>query len=99
MKKVMFTYYLIAFLVSIAFDCLMDVKNWVDFIKNLICSCLAASIIILVGSELNWSVEKICIGIIIASSYARPIVYGVNKQIKEFFKDPKAFIDKYKDMK
>lgn len=99
MKKLMLTYYLIAILVSLAFDCLMDVKHWVDFIKNLICACLAASIVILIGSELHWSVEKICVGIIIASAYARPVVYGINRQIKEFFKDPKAFIDKYKDKK
>lgn len=99
MKKIMFTFYALSILVSVAFSFLMNVRNWVEFLKNVICSMLASSLVILVGQEQGWSVEKIMIGIVISSGYARPVVYGVNNQIKEFFKDPKAYIDKYKDRK
>lgn len=99
MKKIMLTYYFTAVLVSVAFSFLMNVNNWVEFLKNIICSSLAASLVILAGQELQWSPHKILIGIIIACGYARPIVYGVNGQIKEFFKDPQAYIEKYKGKK
>lgn len=99
MKKIMLTYYFAAFLVSVAFSFLMNVKNWVEFMKNIICSSLATSLVILAGQEFQWSPHKILIGIIIACGYARPIVYGINGQIKEFFKDPQAYIEKYKGKK
>jgi len=96
MKKIMALYYLIGTIIGIAASTLMDVKTWKDYLKSLICTSIATSIIILVGRELNWSQEKIMLGIIVSGCYARPIVYGINKLIKEFFKDPKAFIEKYK---
>lgn len=99
MKKITMIYYFIAFLVSMAFSFLMNVNNWVELLKNTICSLLAASIVLLVGQEMGWSPYKVMIGIIVACGYARPIIYGVNAQIKEFFKDPQAYIDKYKGKK
>lgn len=96
MKKLMFLFYVISAVVCLAFSALFDVKTWKDLLKNLICSFLGASLIILIGAEFKWSPTKVLFGIIVASGYARPIVYGVNRQLKEFFKDPKAYIDKYK---
>lgn len=99
MKRIMFIYYTIAIVVGIAVSVLMDVKNWKDYLKSLICAVMAASIVILAGQELLWSKEKIMLGIILLCCYARPIVYGINKLIKEFFKDPKTFIEKYRGLK
>lgn len=92
----MLIYYTIAIVIGIAVSVLMDAKTWKDYVKSLICASIAASIVVLAGIELNWSQEKIMLGILVLSCYARPIVYGINKLIKEFFKDPKVFIEKYK---
>lgn len=96
MKNIILMYYIICAIVCFAFSTLMDVKSWKDIFKNLICSLLAATVVILVGKEYAWSETKVLLGVIIASGYARPVVYGVNRQIKEFFKDPKSYMDRYK---
>lgn len=96
MKKIMFTYYVIACVIGIAVSVLMDIRTWKELLKNLICVSISTSLIILIGREYNWTIERTMLAIIISSCYARPVVYGVNRLIKEFFKDPKAFIDKYK---
>lgn len=99
MKRIMFIYYTVATLVAIAVAVLFDVKTWAGLIKGLICAYMAASIIILVGEEFKWSFVKTVALIIPVAAYARPCIYGFNKLIKEFFADPKAFIEKYKGLR
>lgn len=96
MRKIMFIYYVIACVIGIAVSVLMDIKTWKELLKNLICVSISTSLIILIGREYHWTAERTMLAIIISSCYARPVVYGINSLIKEFFKDPKAFIDKYK---
>lgn len=96
MKKIVLLYYLISILVGIAVCVLTDITRWKDALKTLITGVLAASIVFLVGRELAWSVEKTMAGIIIASCYSRPVVYGLFDLLKEFFTDPQKFIEKYK---
>lgn len=99
MRKIMYTWYAICFVVASAAAFLMDTNNIKDLVKTLVCAAIGASTIILLGDELQWTDQRITLGVILASCYARPIVYGVNKQIKEFFLDPKKYIEKYKGMK
>lgn len=96
MKKIMWVYYLVSALVAGLACFLMDVKNIKDLLKGIVCAGIGASLVIILGRELAWSENKILAGVMVISCYARPIVYGINTQIKEFFKDPKAFLDKYK---
>ena len=92
----MFVYYAIACVIGIAVSVLMDINTWRELLKNLICVTLSTSLIVLIGQEYHWSQERTMLAIIVSSCYARPVVYGVNALVKEFFRDPKAFIDKYK---
>lgn len=96
MKKMLTLLSIISIIVCVAFSWLMDVKTWKDLIKNLICSYTAAVVVFLIGIENHWSEIKILAAIILASAYARPVVFGINRQIKEFFKDPKTYFDKFR---
>lgn len=99
MKKLMIIITILITIISIAFSWIMSAKTWKDFLIGVICSYFIAGVVILIGISYSWSPGKILLAIIMAAGYARPIVFGINRQIKEFFKDPKAFIDKYKELK
>ena len=95
MKKIMLFYYCVCFIVGAMAAFLKDTKNLKDLLKTLICAALAGSIVILIGWEYQWSVVKLFAAGIIVSAYARPVIYGINKQIKEFFADPQSYINKF----
>lgn len=95
----MFIYYTLATFVAIAVAVLFDVKTWSGLIKGLICAYMAATIVILFGQEFHWGELKTAALIIPVAAYARPCIYGINKILKEFFADPKAFIEKYKELR
>lgn len=98
-KKIMIVTMILIAVISIAFSWIMSAKLWKDFLIGLICSFFAAGVVCLIGATYHWSNEKVLLGMIIVSGYARPIVFGINRQIKEFFKDPKSFIEKYRSLK
>ncbi len=96
MKKIMRLYYIVSAIVALTVCFIMDVKKIKDFLKGIACAAIATSLVIILGKEFGWSDNKILAGVVIVSCYARPVLYGINTQIKEFFRDPKAFLDKYK---
>lgn len=96
MKKFFYICCVICLIVSLAFSFIMDFKNLKDLAKTLLCSLFAGALAFLWCLEKGWSAYITVLSVCIASGYARPVVFGVNKIIKEFFKDPKGFIDKFK---
>lgn len=97
MKKIFYICTIACLLVSLAFSFIMDFKNLKDLTKTLLCSLFAGGVAFLFCMEKGFSVYMTILFVCVASGYARPVVFGVNKVIKEFFKDPKGFIDKFKD--
>ena len=97
MKKIFYVCTVICLLVSLAFSFIMDFKNLKDLIKTLLCSLFAGGLAFLFCMDKGLSAYMTILLVCVASGYARPVVFGVNKVLKEFFKDPKGFIDRFKD--
>lgn len=97
MKKIFYICTIACLLVSLAFSFIMDFKNLKDLIKTLLCSLFAGGVAFLFCLEKGFSGYMTVLLVCVASGYARPVVFGINKIIKEFFRDPKSFIDKFKD--